>query len=615
MGSETSLAPRNHSLSVCGMLDEPLRGLLLPAEPAIEKIFAVDRLVELYRNSGGIAKMLEHLGIRIEVTPEDLAQIPRTGPLVMVSNHPFGLLDAIVLTIVLPQVRPDLRILANSMLASFREPREYCIFVDNFGRRDAVSGNSNALRDCIRLLRKGGALLAFPAGEVSRMNFKDGSVADGPWNPTAARLAQMAGAPAVPIFFRGGNSAAFHFAGAIHPMLRTAILPRELLNKRGQTIEVRIGRPVSADTLRRFDDAADATEYLRCRTYLLESEAEPRADTERLRKPPAPLAAAAPQAEIAGQIARLPPQRLLCESGGLAVFVARQEEFPAVVREIGRLREIAFRRVGEGTGRDADLDRFDRYYDHLALWDRETARIVGAYRLAPAPDVLASHGLNGLYTSTLFRYSKKLLERIGPAVELGRSFIRPEYQKQYAPLLLLWKAIACYAARRPECATLFGAVSVSNEYHPVSRHLIVKFLEAHRAEGLARMVTPRSAYHPDERLLRRGGVPRRVPEGLDDLGTLIAELERDGKGVPILIKQYLKTGGRVLGFNVDRHFSNALDALIMVDLRTAPVPLLDRYMGKTRAAEFRAWHAARGAEGIGGAPAEDSEKPPSVAWG
>lgn len=590
MGPET----RQDPLSVCGLLDEPLRSFLQPAGPAIEKLFALDRLRALYRAAGSLEELLAKLRIRFEIAEDEWARIPRTGPLLFVSNHPFGLLDAIILAVALPKARPDLRIVANSMLRSFPEFRGRCIFVDNFGRSDAVNSNAAALRECIRWLRKGGALLAFPAGEVAHMNFRDGAVADPAWNPASARLAQLAGAAAVPVFFGGANSPAFHVAGAIHPALRTASLPRELLNKRGRTIPVRIGAPVSAETLRRFGDATEAVEYLRCRTYLLETVSHHWGDSLRPARRVARLANEVPRAVLAREIASLPPERMLCESSELAVFAGSMTEFPAVVREIGRLREIAFRRAREGTGRAADLDRFDEYYDHLALWNRETQEIAGAYRLAPTDAVHQHRGLGGLYTHTLFHYSKDLLQRIGPSVELGRSFIRPEYQKQYAPLLLLWKAIACYVARRPECATLFGAVSISNDYHPVSRHLLVKFLEAHRAEALARMITPRHAYRPDERLFRRTGIVRNVPEDLDRLSDLIAELECDGKGAPILIKQYLKTGGRLLGFNVDHHFSNALDALIMVDLRTAPAALLDRYMGKTRAAEFRAWHAARG---------------------
>jgi putative hemolysin len=407
-----------------------------------------------------------------------------------------------------------------------------------------------------------------------------------------ARLAQITRATVLPIFVQGSNSAAFHVAGAIHPGLRTASLAREFLNKRGRPIDIRIGRPVSAETLRSFPDSTDAINYLRCRTYLLENVPDSRSDT--FRPPKRAVAAQNSPNEWAAELARLGPDRKLCESGELAAYVGSQRELPAVVREIGRLREIAFRRVGEGAGRVVDLDRFDSYYDHLTLWNRETQEIVGAYRLAPSAEVIAKRGIGGLYTSTLFRYGEQLMRRIGPAVELGRSFIRPEYQKQYAPLLLLWKGIACYVARRPQCATLFGAVSISNDYHPVSKHLLVKFLEAYRAETLMPMVTPRRAYRPDERLFRRTGLVRRVPEELGELSALIADLEHDGKGVPILIKQYLKTGGRLLGVNVDRNFSNAIDALIMVDLRTAPAALLERYMGKIPAAEFHAYHAAKG---------------------
>ncbi len=433
-----------HPLSVGALLGEPLRSILRPAEPAIDKLFALDRLRDLYHASSTPEDLLRNLRVRFEIPAEQLAGVPRSGPLLFVSNHPFGLLDAVILAVALPRVRPDLRIVANSMLRDLPMLRGRCIFVDNFGRPESVAANSLAMRDCLRWMRRGGALLAFPAGEVAHLYFKDGFIADPPWNPTIARIAQIAGAAAVPVFFPGANSAAFHFAGAIHPTLRTASLGREFLNKRGQTIEARVGRTISSETLRRFDDPAEAAEYLRCRTYLLEPQSRPAAGGLRLPKRVVSVAAPTPQSALTREISSLPADRLLSESGELAVFVAKQSEFPAVVREIGRLREIAFREVGEGAGREIDLDRFDSYYDHLALWNRETNEIAGAYRVATAPDVLARQGLGGLYTSTLFRYSKQLLERIGPAVELGRSFIRPEYQKQYAPLLLLWKAIGSY---------------------------------------------------------------------------------------------------------------------------------------------------------------------------
>ena len=223
--------------------------------------------------------------------------------------------------------------------------------------------------------------------------------------------------------------------------------------------------------------------------------------------------------------------------------------------------------------------------------------MAGAYRLGPTPDILPVHGTRGLYTSTLFRFRRGLFERIGPAIELGRSFVSAEYQRQFAPLLLLWKGIARYVASRPECAVLFGGVSISNQYHAVSRHLMVRFLEARRAAELAELVAPRTPYKSSRRHFRRTGMVSHVPASIEQLSDLVADLERDGKGAPILLRQYLKTGGRLLAFNVDRGFSHVLDALIMVDLRAAPPAILERFFGKPAAAAFLAWHRERGQPG------------------
>jgi len=590
------------ALTVTGLLHEPLRSILSPVEPAIQKLFSFDRLLDAYRQARSTAraeetveKLLALLRITWRLDHADLRHIPRTGGVLAVANHPFGLLEGAILAVILPKIRPDVRILTNSILACIPELRAHCIFIDPFGGKESVRANASALRECLAWMTSGGLLATFPAGEVAHVDFKTGVCADPPWHAPIALLAQRAGAAAVPIFFAGANSIAFQIAGAVHPGLRTASLPREVLNKRGQRIEIRIGRPVPPATLESFSTPRDAIEYLRCRTYLLDP-GRP-ADAFRLHPPliftrKAPIVPALPAAEIAREIESLPPTRRLAESGDLAAYLGGADEFPTALREVGRLREIAFRGTGEGTGRAIDLDRFDRYYRHLVLWNGAARAVVGAYRMGPTPDILPRHGVRGLYTSTLFRFRPDLFERVGPAIELGRSFIRPEYQKQYAPLLLLWKGIARYAAQQIECATLFGAVSISNAYHPVSRHLMVKFLETRRAHDLAPLVSPRHPYRPAEHVFRRTGLVSRVPGDLDELSGLIADMESDGKGVPILVKQYLKTGGRLLAFNVDPGFSGALDALILVDLRTAPAPLLERFLGKPAAASFAACHAA-----------------------
>jgi putative hemolysin len=272
---------------------------------------------------------------------------------------------------------------------------------------------------------------------------------------------------------------------------------------------------------------------------------------------------------MVGEITALPPENRLASNTEFSVYLAKAKQIPRTLHEIGRCREQTYRDVGEGTGRALDLDPFDEYYTHIVLWHHKEERVAGAYRLAATPDILPQRGIDGLYSSTLFRYDPAFFEEIGPAIELGRSFVCREYQKHYAPLLLLWKGILAYVARRPECAVLFGAVSVSGEYQSLSRSLLIDFLDGHVSHDARRWVRPRRAVR------RKAVIPKHVAElnrllpSLEELSASLQDIEADSKGVPVLIRQYLKVGGRLLGFNVDPKFSNALDVLVMADLRTA----------------------------------------------
>ena len=290
---------------------------------------------------------------------------------------------------------------------------------------------------------------------------------------------------------------------------------------------------------------------------------------------------------LSGEVAALPAECELAGDKNYSVYLAPASQIPRMLAEIGRCRELAFRKVGEGTGKHADLDRFDEYYRHLFLWHKTDSRLAGAYRLAVTADVLPRFGISGLYTSTLFRFHPHFFGRIGPAVELGRSFVVPEYQKNYAALLLLWKGIARAVGRRPEAPVLFGAVSISPEYRAASRSLMAAYLSGRASHELARLVAPRRKLR--DRTPRNQQIKRfaAVAAGIEDLSLSIADIEDDGKGVPVLIRQYLKAGGRVLGFSVDPSFSDTLDALILVDLRNAPLALLERSMGRLEAQAFQ----------------------------
>ncbi len=372
--------------------------------------------------------------------------------------------------------------------------------------------------------------------------------------------------------------------GMVHPFLRTAALPSELLNKRGRLVEVRIGGLVDAAQIQSLPDDQAAIKYLRLRTELLARRSQGESHTA---PATAPIAQSAPAEQMAREIEALPSDALLDESGDLAVYIAEAKSIPTVLDEIGRLREVTFRVAGEGSGMSRDLDRFDDYYMHLFLWNREKREIVGAYRVGDVPKILRHSGRKGLYTESLFRFSHGVMERMGPAYELGRSFVRPEYQKRFAPLLLLWKGISALAWRNPEYSTLIGAVSVSNQYSAASRELIARYFEREKSSAVKARRPLRGNFVQQWELRALCSL---MP-GVDDLSDPIADLEPDGKGIPILVKQYVKLGGRMLAFSLDPRFGNTLDGFVMLDLRNTQPDVLARYMGKERAIQFLTWHS------------------------
>lgn len=576
-----------------------------------EKLLLLDRLRELYqkvRKPEGrpiLENLLNELQISYQVDDEDLAGIPKTGPVVVVANHPFGMLEGAILGTMLPRLRPDVRIMANYLLAGLPEVENQCIFVDPFQGAGAAAINSRALRKAIRWLQSGGLVVIFPAGEVSHWKLHSGEVADPEWSNTVSRLVRMTGAAAVPVFFKGSNSIPFHLLGMFHPRLRTIRLPTELLNKMGKKVEVRIGTVIPHKAIADIPSEKDATSYLRWRTYLLARRGEPdmRLVPRMIRsvvpkKALDPIAPETPKDALADDIRHLDAEQCVAESSEYAVYLAAADQLPYVLPELGRLREIAFRQVGEGTGKSIDLDSFDSYYLHLFVWHKSRQEVVGAYRIGRTQEILGQWGPKGLYTSTLFHYDPRFFYRIGSSLELGRSFIRPEYRRQHPPLFLLWKGLGAFVARNPETPVLFGAVSISNDYNLASRRLLAHFLELHRRdEDLAALIRPRRPFRPplDQDLDARV-ISSLLPD-LESLSVPISDMELDGKGLPILLKQYMKLGGKLLGFNLDPDFSEALDGLVLVDLRETDEAVLQKYMRPEGASAFRAYHRRRGDSG------------------
>jgi putative hemolysin len=576
--------------------------------PFAEKFIRVDEVRELYRRvqrspkGFGLENLLSEMRVELRVDPVDAARIPATGAVVAVANHPFGVLDGAMLAALLTRVRRDVKVLTNHLLRDVPELARHCIFVDPFQSDGAFNGekintNRRALKDALEWLQTGGMLAIFPAREVSHWQVPQAQIADPAWNDTAARLIRHSGAAALPVYFCGRNSVSFHLFGMIHPRLRSTFLLQEFLLQQGRTIEVRVGSEISGKLLTDLAGDRETIEYLRWRTYLLARRSRPEKSwsvamrskiSEKVQEPVAPVE---PSEFLEEELKRLPHSRCLVENSELAVFLVQSNEAPRMLLELGRLREITFRQAGEGTGKRRDLDRFDRYYWHVLLWNKTKRELVGAYRAGDTANILAAHGIKGLYTSTLFRFDERIFEKLGPALELGRSFVRPEYQRQYAPLLLLWKGIARLLAAHTDTPVLFGAVSISNDYNKASREMIYRFFEARMQEDeLAGMIEPRRPFRPVALRPWDCNAMCHALRDLDDLSQPITDVETDGKGLPILLRQYAKIGGRLVGFNVDRKFSNVLDGLVVVDLRKTEPAVLARYMGNEAAAAFRQRH-------------------------
>ncbi len=577
---------------------------LLPGLPGFAgKLLPMEEARDLYRRACSapqgfrLETLLAEMKVELQVRPADLEHIPAKGPLLAVANHPFGVLDGAAFGALLSRVRPDVKIMTNSLLEGIPELRASCIFVDPFHTPSSAENNVKALKQAIEWLRQGGALAMFPAGEVSQWDVRQGQVTDPIWNDVAARLLRSTGASALPVYFCGHNSVAFQLLGLINPRLRTLFLLQEFLQQKGKKVQVRVGSPIPAELIANLDSDEEVTEYLRLRTYLLAYRGQkalslPTKVLSALpRKPQETVVPAVPLRFLTSDIEALPSEQLLTENSDFAVYAARAAQMAHLLEELGRLRELTFRAAGEGSGKRLDLDQFDSYYWHILLWSKEKQELVGAYRAGNTDEIIRQHGVKGLYTHTVFRYDERLFLKIGSALELGRSFVRPEYQRKYAPLLLLWKGIARFIALHPETPVLFGAVSISNEYTRISRELIVRYFESrHESEEFADLIQPRTPFRMPK--LRRWDCRAlcKALRGLDELAEPISDVETDGKGLPILIRQYAKLGGKLVGFNLDRKFSDVVDGLVIVDLLQTEPSVLDRYMGKEGYAAFRRYH-------------------------
>lgn len=605
-------SPNRRLFSLPQPFEDPFRKKMFSVVGgAIEKMLAIDKINHIYFSAADqpagevhfADRILETMEVDYDVTDVDLERIPKTGPVVAVANHPFGGLEGLILASLLKSVRPDVKLMANFLLERIPDLRDFFIFVDPFGRPDSARVNIKPLKETMAWLRNGGMLGVFPAGEVSSVNMRKGGVVDPPWSTTIARIIQKTGAPVLPVYFVGTNSLVFQMLGLVHPRLRTAMLPHEFINKKNKVIHVRVGQVIPSAKISALNEQ-ELIDYIRMRTYHLKNRKDESGQKKRVlslpvrialpKTMPEPVVAAEPVEVLAAELAGLPPGQKILESGLMEVYYAESRQIPHLMREIGRLREVTFREVNEGTGTPIDIDRFDDYYTHVFIWQKQKQEIVGAYRLGKSDVILRDLGKPGLYTSTLFKYRKKLLKKISPALEMGRSFIRREYQKNYSSLLVLWKGLAHYIAANPDYKILFGPVSINSDYQSTSRQLLVNFLKQNESmPDLAKLVKARKPMRTNPIKKWKLRKIKTSVKDLEDVESLISDIDTNLTGVPILLRQYLKLGGKLLAFNIDPDFSYVLDGLILVDLTKTEPKVMERYMGREKTKAFLAYHGVK----------------------
>jgi len=521
--------------------------------------------------------ILDDFQIEFEIPEEDLKRIPKEGPFITVSNHPLGGIDGILLLKLLMEQRADYKIIANFLLHRIEPLKPYVMPVNPFETHKDAKSSLTGIKSALLHLKEGNPLGIFPAGEVS--TYRDGKLmVDKPWEEGAVRLIKKAKVPVIPIYFHAKNSKMFYVLSRISDTFRTAKLPSELLSQKNRVIKVRIGKPISVKDQDTYEDIPSFYEFIRKKTYMLANPFEKKASkilsTKNLKipKPPKEIISQKNVKYVIKEIEKLRDNdKRLLESKNYEVFFASAKEIPNLLQEIGRLREITFRDVGEGTNQAIDLDKFDKYYHHLLLWDRQTNMLAGAYRMGLGKDIYKKYGISGFYIHTLFRFEPELYSMMENTIEMGRAFIIKEYQQRPMPLFLLWKGIVHVTLRYPEYKYLMGGVSISNQFSEFSKSLMIEFMKSHYYDPyIAQYIFPKKEYKVKLKDDDKDFVFDASKADMQKFDKIIDEIEPGALRIPVLIKKYVKQNARLVAFNVDPKFNDAVDGLMYI--RVADLP-------------------------------------------
>ena len=526
--------------------------------------------------------LLNDLQIKFEIPEEDLKRIPKEGSFVTVSNHPLGGIDGVLLLKIILEQRGDFQIIANFLLSRIAPMKPYIIPVNPFEDRKDVKSSIGGFKQAIMHIRSGAPLGIFPAGEVSTEK-DDDLLIDKQWEPAAMKLIQKAQVPILPIYFHAKNSSLFYRLANISGILRSAKLPSEPLSQKNRVVKIRIGKPILVKDQKEYSDLGEFTSFIRKKTYMLANPYEKDsvslkdAATSTIKKTitptttPKKIATSVSSELIEQEVDNLRGYdcRLL-ESKNYEVFLVSADKIPNILKELGRLREITFREIGEGTNKAIDLDSCDSYYHHMFLWDNAAKKIAGAYRMGLGSKIFAKYGIDGFYLQDLFRFEPELYGMMSESIEMGRAFIIKEYQQKPMPLFLLWKGIVHTTLRFPEHKYLIGGVSISNQFSSFSKSLMIEFMKSHYYDPyVAQYIRPKKEFKVQLKDADKDFVFDETKADLNKFDRVIDELE-PGLRIPVLLKKYIKQNAKVIAFNVDPLFNNAVDGLMYIKIADLP---------------------------------------------
>ncbi|MGV9004732.1 GNAT family N-acyltransferase [Flavobacterium sp.] len=543
------------------------------------KISALNRVYDRNKHLSEIEflnAILDEYQIKFEIPEEDLKRLPKDGAYITISNHPLGGIDGILLLKLMLEREPNFKIIANFLLHRIEPMKQYIMPVNPFENHKDAKSSVIGIKETLRHLRDGKPLGMFPAGEVS--TYKDGKLmVDKAWEEGAIKVIRKAQVPVVPIYFHAKNSRFFYFLSKLNPMLRTAKLPSELLTQKDRVIKVRVGKAISVAEQNEHKTIEEYSEFLRKKTYMLANSYNEESKlihvpNLKTNKSPKTIVTAANQDNMLAEVEKL--RQTDCrffQSKNYEVFFTEAHKIPNILHEIGRLREITFREVGEGTNEAIDLDKYDQYYHHMFLWDEAAHKVAGAYRMGLGSEIYPKYGMEGFYLNDLFRFESELHDMMSKSIEMGRAFIVKEYQQKPMPLFLLWRGIMHSTLRYPEHKFLLGGVSISNQFTDFSKSLMIEFMKSNYYDPyIAQYVHPKKEFKVKLKDADKDFIFDEAEADLNKFDKIIDELEPGNLRLPVLIKKYIKQNARLVAFNVDPKFNNAIDGLMYI--RIADIP-------------------------------------------